>query len=261
MAPTLSASRILAGCLAITALAEACTADAADMTPVFKAPPAAVAPAYNWTGFYLGAHAGYAWADKQYFLPAGADLDGATAEGGIVGAQAGFNWQTGRWVLGAEVQASWSHLRKGVPYVEPSNIRFFTDLSGLVNNVRIGTTVENLGSVAGRLGYAWDRLLVYGKGGGAWADDLYRTFNRDLPGEPLLASARDTRWGWMVGAGLEYGLTANWSAKIEFDYFDFGKDRITVVSVPGVTPPTRDFDVEQTMALIKAGINFRFGGM
>jgi hypothetical protein len=57
---------------------------------------------------------------------------------------------------------------------------------------------------------------------------------------------------WCIAANRrKYGLTANWSAKIEFDYFDFGKDRITVVSVPGVTPPTRDFDVEQTMALIK----------
>ena len=63
----------------------------------------------------------------------------------------------------------------------------------------------------------------------------------------------------MAGAGVEYGLAPNWSAKIEFDYLWLGTKSITYVSVPGVTPPTRTFDVEQDIALVKVGINYRFG--
>ena len=169
--------------------------------------------------------------------------------------QAGYNWQSGRWVLGIEAQTSWSHLRKGLPYVEQDNI---VSPSGPVTRGRIGTTVENLGSVAGRVGYAWDRLLVYGKGGGAWTNDLYRNFNADLPGEPLLYRATHTRWGWMAGAGLEYGLTPNWSAKVEYDYFDFSTERITLIGILGVTPPTRNFDIKENISLVKAGINYRW---
>jgi outer membrane immunogenic protein len=73
------------------------------------------------------------------------------------------------------------------------------------------------------------------------------------------ASATDTKWGWMVGAGYEYAFLGNWSAKIEYDYLDFGTQSITLVSVPGVTPSTRTFDVSQNISLVKAGINYRFG--
>ena len=89
----------------------------------------------------------------------------------------------------------------------------------------------------------------------------YRLFDATTPGEPLLASADGTRWGWMVGVGLEYAVLGNWSAKIEYDYLGFGTQSITLVSVPGVTPPTRTFDVSQNISLVKAGINYRFGPM
>jgi outer membrane immunogenic protein len=68
-----------------------------------------------------------------------------------------------------------------------------------------------------------------------------------------------TRWGWTTGAGFEYAFLGNLSAKIEFDYLWLGSRSITYVSVPSVTPPTRIFDVEQSIALVKIGINYRFG--
>lgn len=159
--------------------------------------PASSAPApvaaYNWTGLY-------------------------------VGGQVGFNWQTGPWVVGVEVEASFGEVRKGVTWIDP-DINPFTDASGLVVTKRIGSTVESLGSVAVRAGRAWDRSLVYVKGGAAWARDFYRAFNLDLPSEPLLASARDTRWGWMAGIGYEHALWDKWSARIEYDYLGLGDKR------------------------------------
>ena len=125
---------------------------------------------------------------------------------------------------------------------------------------RTGTTVENLGFVAGRVGYAFDRTLLFAKGGVAWAHDLYRAFDGDRSPEVLLATAKDTRWGWMIGGGIEYGLTPNWSAKIEVDYLDLGTERVTLVGLPGVTPATRAFDIEQSITLVTVGINYRFGG-
>jgi len=231
------------------------TAQAADLTrPVYKAAPAAVAPAYNWTGFYVGAHAGWARTDKRWFNPSGAALVSYDVDGVIGGGQAGFNWQTGNWVLGAEVQASWGDIRKGVPHIEQDNI------FALPVNKRVGTTVDHLGTVAARGGYAFDNVLVFAKVGAAWAHDVYRDFNLDTVPETLVASASGTRWGWMVGVGVEYGFAPNWSAKIEFDYLDLGTQRITLTSVPGVIPATRAFDVEQTVALVKVGVNYRFGG-
>ena len=257
MKRSLSADRILAGFVSVAAMTG--TAHAADMAPVYKAPPAVVAPVYNWTGFYIGGHAGWAWTDKTWRL-SGNEVADYTADGGFAGGQVGFNWQTGPWVLGAEAQASWSHIRKGVVWVDPEVDPWIEPGTDPVRKPRTGTTVDNLGSIAGRVGYAFDRVLVFAKGGGAWAHDDYRAFNANTANERLIASASGTRWGWMAGGGLEYGLTPNWSAKVEFDYFDFGSDRITLVSVPGVTPPTRAFDVEQTIALVKLGINYRFGG-
>jgi outer membrane immunogenic protein len=224
--------------------------------PVHKAPPY-LPPVYDWTGFYIGGHGGYAWTSKDWRLPSGVELVSYTADGFIGGVQGGYNWQFGAWVFGVEAQASWGEIRKGVPYIEQDNI---IGPAGLVTRARVGTTVENLGTVALRIGRAWDRSLVYVKGGAAWAYDVYRAFDLGVPGAPLLASGSDTRWGAMVGIGYEYAFLGNWSAKIEYGYLGFGNKRITLVSVPGVTPTTRQFDVRQDISLIKLGINYRFGG-
>lgn len=243
-------------------------ASAADLKPIVKAPPAAAAAAtYNWTGFYVGGHAAWAWTDKSWSISgSGAPVADYTENGFAGGGQIGFNWQTGAWVLGAEAEMSWSQIRKGVVWTDPDPTPWVDPdpapvKGGRVTTVRTGTTVENFGSIAGRLGYAWDRSLFYVKGGAAWAHDVYRAFNANTADETLIASASGARWGWMIGAGLEYGLTPNWSAKVAFDYLDFGTERIALVSIPGAAPPTRDFDVRQSISVVKVGLNYRFGGM
>ena len=220
---------------------------------------------YNWTGFYIGGHGGWAWTGKTWDLPGSGQVADYTANGGILGGQVGFNWQTGNWVLGAEAQMSWAEIRKGVLWTDPEPSPW-TDPNpepvkgGRVTTVRTGTTVEHLGSIAGRAGYAWDRSLFYVKGGAAWAHDVYRAFNANTANETVIASTSGTRWGWMVGAGYEYAFFGNWSAKVEFNYLDFGNESVTLTSIPGATPPTRTFDVRQDIALVMVGINYRFGG-
>jgi outer membrane immunogenic protein len=120
----------------------------------------------------------------------------------------------------------------------------------------LGGPCASTGWLAGRIGYAWDRWLGYVKGGAAWAHDTHRIFNIGIVPEVLDAAATVTRWGWMVGAGIEYGLAPNWSAKIEYDYMDFGTDRVTFTRAAGAPFA---LDVEQKVSLVKAGINYRFG--
>jgi outer membrane immunogenic protein len=252
--------------MAVAAIAFATTgaALAADLRPITKAPPPVAVAVYNWTGFYVGAHGGWAWTKKRWDL-SGVPVAEYTADDVIGGGQIGFNWQSGRWVLGIEAQASFGEIRTGVSWVDPEP-EPWTDpepepiRGGRVIRVRTGTTVDQLGTAALRVGYAFDNVLLFGKGGAAWAHDIYRAFNANTAAETLIASATGTRFGWMIGGGIEVGFAANWSAKLEVNYMDFGTERITLISNPGVTPATRAFDVEQTVLLVKAGINYRFGG-
>jgi outer membrane immunogenic protein len=249
---------------ACAALAAMGFAQAADMQPIYKAQAPAPVAIYNWTGFYVGAHGGWAWTDKRWFLPGTGEVANYGANGALGGLQAGYNWQSGNWVLGAEAQASWSDIRKGVLWTDPEPAPW-TDpdpapvKGGRVVTARTGATVDYFGTIAARGGYAVNNVLLFVKGGGAWTHDVYRAFNANTANETLLASASGTRWGWMVGAGIEYGFAPNWSAKVEFDYLDFGTQRIVLNAVPGVTPATRAFDIAQTISLVKVGINYRFG--
>jgi outer membrane immunogenic protein len=253
-------TRRLFGIVAFFAIAMGAPAMAADM-PV-KALSAPVVAAYSWNGFYVGAHVGYASAYKQWFDPiAGIDLVSFTSDGFVGGGQVGYNWQTGPWVLGIEADASWSHLQKGIIAVLIGQAPFIAFDPLIANPVptRFGATIDHFGSVAGRIGHAWDRWLVYLKGGAAWAHDTYRVVHLIGGRDVLVASKTDTRWGWMVGAGLEYGLTQNWSAKIEYNFMDFGTDRVAFSRVDGGVPSTFPLDIDQHIHVVKIGINYRFG--
>jgi outer membrane immunogenic protein len=227
----------------------AAPAMAADMrAPVKAPPPAIVAPAFNWSGFYIGAHVGGAWSDKDWPLtssngvflvfPGFPHFGSHDVKGFIAGGQVGFNWQASgsNWVLGVEAQASWSN----------------ADGEHTVDVFRFRTEVEWLGTVTGRLGYAFDRVLVYAKGGFAFAHDKHELA---VFTDPTLFTDK-TRTGWTVGGGVELALWQNWSAKLEYNYMDLGRKDVTFSD--GVTFMT--FDVDQQMHVVKFGINYRFGG-
>jgi outer membrane immunogenic protein len=208
-------------------------ADAADMPaaqPVYSKAP--VAMAYDWTGCYVGVHAGGGLLNVPEFSDEAPNLQGG---GGLAGGQAGCNLQAGQFVFGLEGEGTWS------------NIRFIDDEVGL-----FGSTVRNRWDtdLAVRVGFAVDRALVYGKVGGALGNfgfDAENVFDGQSSGTATLG-------GLLLGAGFEYAFAPNWSAKLEYNYFDFaGKD----VPLNGTDPFT--FTESATMQVVKIGLNYRFG--
>ena len=212
---------------------------AADM-PVKASVYKAVDPGYGWTGFYIGLHGGYGWADKSWSEDGVSD-GSHTAKGFLGGGQIGYNWQTGPWVFGIEGDVSWADL--SASHIEPPPGDFSI----------LKTKVESLGTVAGRIGYAWNNKLLYVKGGWAWVHDKF-TDNSSTTGE-LFGAASDTRSGWMAGVGWEYGFTPNWSAKIEYNFMDFGSKRLFF----GGGTDSTIYDIDQQIHVVKLGINYRFG--
>ncbi len=239
--------RALAGGLALaagTALCVGCAA-AADLPPA-PAPvpvaPVAYAPAaiYNWTGFYLGGHVGGGFANSSWSDPFTGASNSFNSAGFLGGGQIGANYQLNRLVLGVEGDFSWTGLGlKGSG----------TDSIG----DPINTDVNWTSTVTGRIGAAFDRLLVYGKGGVAFAQDQSSFI--DFAGNS--ASTTFMRTGWTVGAGLEYGLSDNWSARLEYDYLGFGSQALNFSTA---TPTFYTSNANLNVQEVKAGLNFRFGG-
>jgi outer membrane immunogenic protein len=242
-----------AGFALATLMSGVLPAVAADLStrPVYKAPP--ITPSYyNWSGFYVGGHVGGAWADKDWTqtFPAafGGNAASFDANGFIGGGQIGYNWQTGSWVFGIEADASWSG---------QSGSAVQTNTPAWTSS----TDINRFGTVTGRLGFAWDRVLVYGKGGFAWAnEDHAQTFTPVGGPTALVSSTSATHTGWTVGAGLEYALSDNWSAKVEYNYIDLGTRSVGFAN--GAPAPAAravdSFDVDQTMHVVKFGVNYRF---
>jgi outer membrane immunogenic protein len=217
------------------------TAMAADMSrPVYKAPPAGVMPvAYDWTGFYIGGHVGYGWAEKDWRDAFGLNVS-SKADGFLGGGQVGFNYQIGQFVLGAEGDFSWSGITGGT-----STAAFIGAPLGATFN----TDVNWVSTLTGRVGLAFDRWLVYGKGGVAWANDTFSTNFYTLPAS---ASVSETRIGWTAGAGVEYAFAPQWTAKLEYNYMDFGTRAVSFA--PGTLT-----DIDQQMHVVKLGVNYKFG--
>ena len=111
--------------------------------------------------------------------------------------------------------------------------------------------------MAPRLGLTWDRALLYAKGGAAWVNNDY---SLSIASSGLTTYTADaTRWGWMVGLGIEYALAQNWSAKVEYNYLDFGTERILYTSsgaIPGALP--FEEDIRQRIQVVKVGLNYKF---
>jgi outer membrane immunogenic protein len=252
---------LLAG-TALAALA-AGSANAADLSrpvPVYRAPPPVVTY-FTWTGCYVGGNGGGLWARKDWSndiaipglgafpaVPAGASFSSHDVNGGLGGIQGGCNYQVGNWVFGIQGDYDWSGASGSnnnvlFPFVAQSNIR-------------------SLASVTGRAGYAWDRFLLYAKGGGAWARDEYTmTANALIPGFTI-ATASETRTGWTVGIGGEYAFLDWLTGFVEYDYYGFGTKQNTFgpcgVLVCGAAAAL-PVDVKENINVFKAGLNFKFG--
>jgi outer membrane immunogenic protein len=238
--------RVFAGGVALAAgtAVGVCSVAAADLSPEptkAAVAPVAYAPAaiYSWTGIYIGGHAGAGFSGSSWTDPfTGGNNTFNSGAGFLGGGQIGANYQFNMLVLGVEGDFSWTGLKGGG-----------TDSIGEAINTNTNWT----STVTGRVGAAFDRLLVYGKGGLALAQD--HSSLTDLGGNS--ANTTFMRTGWTVGAGLEYGITKNWSAKIEYDYLNFGSQTLNF-STP--LQPAYSSSATLNVQEIKAGVNFRFGG-
>jgi outer membrane immunogenic protein len=232
--------KFLLGTVALVALGATVPALAADLAarPYTKAPPPYVQqPIYNWTGFYIGGHIGGAFEGNSGFIGTNNSNNGRF----LGGVQGGADYQFApNWVLGIEAEFSWlGNNNNGVAFTGAG--------TGFVYN----NNLRGLGSVTGRLGYTWGPALLYAKGGYAFADrNDSLTFNT-VPQPFALNSRHDN--GFTVGAGLEYMFAQNWSAKVEYQYYNFGKTSFVTPAVLSAFGSTRDD--EHT---VKAGINYRF---
>ncbi len=269
--------------LASTALIVGGQAFAADIPA--KAPRIATAApaAYSWTGCYLGAHVGAgksrtefsdpgttaipffgpAPALQQNIAPLGSSVSVTGSVGFVGGGQVGCDYQfASNWVIGFAGDFSFANIQgQGV---DP----FFGGKNG--GPLTLTSKTDALASATGRIGYAFDRVLFYGKGGAAWAHDRYSAqniafFNGNPCGlggafTPCNPSGTTTRWGWVAGAGIEWSFASNWSVFAEYDHYFFGSKTVQLsdATVAAGTPTAGNFNIKQDIDVVKVGINYRF---
>ena len=221
-------------CAGLLAIAMASPSLAADIPrPVYKAPayPGYVAAPFNWTGFYVGINGGYGWGKSDWSSTA--TSGSSKPKGGLVGGTIGYNLQTGVWVWGLEgdFDASWM---KG------------SDSSGSGVCTGVGCETKNswFATARGRIGYAAGHFMPYVTGGAAFADVKMTPAGG--------SSTTETRVGWTLGGGLEYGFTGGWSTKLEYLYTDLGNSSCGAANC-GV-----DTEVSFKSSIVRAGVNYRF---
>ena len=267
--------KFLLGTIALSALALGNSAFAADMAPRMytKAAPV-VAPIYNWSGVYAGIHAGYTFGERSDVatsgLPGNAGINianvaigaraasvGLDRDGFIGGGQIGYNWQSNSpWVWGLEADISYTDVNARRDFVT------FNAAGAPLNNT-LSSKMDYFGTVRGRLGYAWDRTLVYATGGLAYAEvENNAAFFAPVTGALQFAgSNRDTKTGYTVGGGIEHAWMGNWTVKAEYLYYDLGTTDVTVAAIPGVGAGAYNSSFKNDGHIVRAGLNYKFGGM
>jgi outer membrane immunogenic protein len=264
--------------------------------------PVVPPPIFTWTGFYVGGNAGYSWGrastDLTEILTTTATIttvagtpvasatvttpsfghDRARLDGALAGIQAGYNWQFNKWVLGLEGDAQWTDQRGGLticpvpPGTAPVPCPGATGTQFGAADYRLAW----FGTLRGRAGVTFDRVLLYATGGlavgeikGSYVDGFVNpaAFNPFAAG-----SFNTTRAGWVVGAGAEAALGRNWSIKAEYLHMDFGNvdQGISANGVPlSLTigafittlsqSVTSSFHAHVTDDVFRVGVNYRFG--
>ncbi len=233
---------LLAGA-AVAALATG--AQAADLgSPRGPIAAAVVAPVFNWSGVFVGAQIGYGWGRTAVTATTAGLFDpansGSYSTNGITGGvHLGYNWQVNNIVLGVVTDIEASSLRGSA---RAGTVDYFTRLNWQ-------------GSTRARLGVAIDRVHVYATGGVAYAGIDYRTF--DI-GNPAGVGASGTRFGWTVGAGVEYAITPNWVASLEYRYTDFGRRNVNFAfgGSPVTTVDSASFKTHTHT--VRAGVSYLF---
>jgi len=266
------------GLASVSLLALAGAALAADLPPPAPAPFVPVAPVFTWTGFYIGTHSGGLFADNKIKTRGKAALNrenvatgrrpaNISAEDGAYfsGVQAGYNVQFGSFVIGVEADISYT------------DVESFEGFQGAGRNLSFfRQDLDFFGTVRGRVGVAFDNILIYGTGGLAGADVTNRVaFLRAGDGAFQFQGRQDeTEFGYAVGGGIEFALPPALSrfafigtllgatavtVKAEYLYFDLGKTDVPVRAVPGIGTGSYTSSFDTTGHIGRIGFNYKFG--
>lgn len=250
--------KILLSSVALVALSMTAPASAADLAarPYTKAPPPMIAAIYDWSGFYIGLNGGGGSAHKCWDLPQYVNQNGATvvfapaldegchnATGGTVGGQIGYRWQASSWVFGLEAQGNWANFTG-------SNANLVFPL------LSDRTKIDAFGLFTGQVGYAWNSALLYVKGGAAVVSDKFST--NVIATNVLVDSGKDTRWGGVIGAGVEFGFAPNWSVGVEYDHMFMGTQDVRANTPVGLYSATDR--ISQGVDIGTVRVNYRWGG-
>ena len=275
--------------VAISTLALAQVAMAADLplkAPVYQPPPPTV---YSWTGFYIRANIGGVWGDpKVNYQPndlvslslfknlRGAPLPASIDTSGVLGGlQAGYNWQIGPALIGAEADIDWSDAKGSV-----SREGTISPIAQIPAAVIAADKVNWLGTVRARLGYLpTPNLLVFGTGGFAYGEversGAYTAsrFNSGIlipfgyqcsANVPCFSGATsNTAFGWTVGGGLEYAIARNWTLRGEYLYVNLESNSFTeaATALPflATVPSSFTANFSRTkLNIARAALNYRF---
>jgi outer membrane immunogenic protein len=190
---------------------------------------------FSWTGFYVGVDGGYGW-NANDVLSAPPVL--LRPQGGFGGGQIGYNWQTGPIVFGAEAD------------FQGSGIEDQTSFQG----VDFKSNLDWFGTVRGRFGYAFGSSLLYPTGGFA-----YGNIDNEISPFGVTAKNSGTATGWVVGGGWEYLFSPAWSAKVEYQYIDLGRNDPVVAGINLCTAGIGLVCHDDAFHTVRAGLNFKFG--
>jgi outer membrane immunogenic protein len=258
--------------LAFCNIQVAAAADLPAATPVYKAAPAGTP--YDWTGFYAGGNIGYGWGsadaadtvnslgfDFTGFFPVSfSHADTKSLDGVVGGGQVGYNWQASpSWVYGVEADWQAASQKASQSHSDPYVTLGFSTLSTTYE-----AKISWFGTVRGRVGYAWDRLLIYGTGGLAYGGLRLAGTMTDAGssiGFPFSGTSpfgvSSVKGGWTAGAGVEGEIVKNWTWKLEYLYVDLGS---IGVSAPGPFSPPDAVTARARFNdnTVRAGLNFQF---
>ncbi len=254
--------------LAFAAVAPAIAAD----LPVAMPVKATFAQRFTWTSCYIGMHGGGSWMNNDVtdpvllvqdnvnlggtgFTTVGPTTVGVKESGGVVGGQLGCDYQfPSNIVLGVEGSASGSTMKGTTLFALPDSPP---------DTALLTVKTDFIPALTGRVGYAADNFLFYAKGGVAWASSKYSltgTFGAAgtiVPGIPFDFEGLSFRTGWTAGAGVEWAFAQDWSARLEYDYYDFGTFTATMNDVANGPGP---LSFKTTMQTVKLGVNFHVRG-
>ncbi len=262
------------GILAMSVL----NASAADINrrPVLtKAPPvqpAPVSPVYNWTGFYLGGNVGYGWSHRDFtntitatlgdIQRSGSNSGNDDGRGWLGGGQVGFNYQfLGSWVAGIEADIDAAHITS-------STSACFTGVTAVCGTR--DTNIKDFGTVRGRLGYAFNNVLLYGTGGWAWGHGNNTTQitcvgagcpgTSVLPTSPAPVSIDINPSGWAAGGGVEWAFLPNWTLRAEYLHLQFDgiKEDASIQAIVAPVFLTTHVSSNTGVDLVRVGVNYLF---